>query len=223
MGLFDKFKKKPSQSDFHPELYEEAEVDQLERYIERAFGSFEQMFHEIISPDIHVDIAVIAPTDDQPFYKLVTMGMGAHKMNTPPELDEYKLQHAELVVHLPADWKLQSEAEADYWPLRWLKIIARLPGEHNTWVGFGHTIASGEPIANTGFGCMGLITACDKSGESAKLTMDTGKTLQFYQLLPLYPEEMEYKMEKGAIEQLIELFDDSVSTVVQVGRKNFCK
>ena len=30
-------------------------------------------------------------------------------------------------MSLPPDWKLGQEGEEWYWPIRWLKILARLP------------------------------------------------------------------------------------------------
>ena len=44
---------------------------------------------------------------------LVTMGMGAHRMNVPEELAEYKLERAELAIALPPDWKLDEESLKD--------------------------------------------------------------------------------------------------------------
>ena len=111
------------------ELYEAAEMEVVEEHISKCFGAFENVFHEIVSPDIHVDICVIPPNDDRNYYTLVTMGMGAHRMNVPKELAEYELERAELLVALPPDWKLDQESMADetwYWPVRMLKSIARL-------------------------------------------------------------------------------------------------
>ena len=34
----------------------------LEAHIEKYFGRFDEVFHELVSPDIHVDVYVIAPT-----------------------------------------------------------------------------------------------------------------------------------------------------------------
>ena len=51
---------------------------------------------------------------DRNFYTLVTMGMGAHRMNVPEDLSEYKLQRAELVICLPPYWDLESEKEEWY-------------------------------------------------------------------------------------------------------------
>lgn len=105
-----------------PIVYTEAELNALEEHITTHFGDFANVIHEIVSPDIHVDIAVIAPTNERDYYTFVTMGMGAYRMNVPQQLAEYKLNKAEMVICLPADWKVMESAEQWYWPLRWLKI-----------------------------------------------------------------------------------------------------
>ena len=79
-----------------------------------------------------MDIAIIAPNETDPYYKLVTMGMGAHDMEVPSQFAAYELRNAELLIYLPADWNIESNDENDYWPLRWLKIIARMPIDYHT-------------------------------------------------------------------------------------------
>lgn len=113
-----------------PELYTKEEMDAVEQYIQRTFGEFGHVFHELVSSDIHVDICVIPPSGKRNYYTLVTMGMGAHSMNVPDELAEYHLERAELAVSLPPDWKLDEESmknEQWYWPIGLLKALARLP------------------------------------------------------------------------------------------------
>ena len=82
----------------------------IEQHIKNTFGEFENVFHELVSPDIHVDICMVPPSEERDYYTLVTMGMGAHQMNVPEELAEYKLERAELAIALPKDWKLDEES-----------------------------------------------------------------------------------------------------------------
>lgn len=96
MKLFDKLKKQKKMF-----LYTEEELDQYEKYITDKFGEFKEVFHEIVSPDIHLDILIIPPTKENNYYKLITMGMGAYKMNVPKELKKHELERAELVLCLP--------------------------------------------------------------------------------------------------------------------------
>ena len=56
MGLFDRFKRKlggSGDSKVPMYLYTEDEIAELDKYIEDSFGSYENVFHEIVSPDIH--------------------------------------------------------------------------------------------------------------------------------------------------------------------------
>lgn len=184
------------------ELYTESELTALERYIEKTFGRFESVIHELESPDIHVDIYVIAPTKKKNYYTLVTCGMGAHRMDLPPDFAGQGLERAELLVRLPADWQLNSGDETWYWPLRWLKLLARLPLEQETWLGWGHTVPNGRPFAaNTQLTGVLLTTPEGLTGPQAVCPVPGGQVV-FYEILPLYDEEMDFKLEHGAQELL---------------------
>lgn len=224
MGLFKRFKKAAPQID--TQLYTEAEVNELEAYINQHFGEFDQVFHELVSPDIHVDIAIIPPSADRNYYRLITMGMGAHRMNVPSALDEYELYYAELMIDLPPDWLVQDDDENNYWPIRWLKILARLPIDSDTWLGYGHTIAAGENHEtlsdNNQFEGVGLINAMDENGKEAVLRMKNKKLVHFYRLIPLYGAEMDFKQQYEDIKPLLKRFDTAdQSHIVNIHRKNY--
>ena len=62
----------------NPEIYSQREMKAVDKFIGKCFGKFPTVFHELVSPDIHVDICLIPPDKDRNFHTLVTMGMGAH-------------------------------------------------------------------------------------------------------------------------------------------------
>lgn len=204
---------------YAPEMYTEEEMEAVEAHIEAHFGAYPNVFHEIVSPDIHVDICVIPPSEERNHYTLVTLGMGAHRMNVPEELRENKLDRAELVITLPPDWELQNTSEQRwFWPLQWLKILARLPGEHDTWLGWGHTIPAGEPFdEHTALSGMMLTMPYFFGQESAACVLPDESEVNFYQLLPLYEDEMEYKLAHGA-EALENLFPEDFDMVLDLKR-----
>ena len=136
MSLFNIFRKT------YKFLYTEDELDEYEKFIEENFGRYDGVIHEIVSPDIHLDIIVVPPTDKHNFYKLITMGMGAYNMKIPKELKSYKLNRAELIIYLPPTWDINSSVNENYWPIEYLKILARMPIYQNTWLGYGHTISA---------------------------------------------------------------------------------
>ena len=182
-----------------PEVYTEEEMEAVEGHIQQYFGKVENVFHELVSPDIHVDICMVPPTEERDYYTLVTMGMGAHRMNVPEELAEYKLERAELAIALPADWKLDQESMKDekwYWPIRLLKSLARLPINCDSWLGHGHTVENREPFAdNTKLCTATLIGPQDTEDGSEVCTLPGGEEVNFYQVIPLYEDELDYKLE----------------------------
>ena len=210
MGFFDRFKKKEKKEDLMPlYLYDEKDLNEVDEYISKALGNFENVFHEIISPDIHLDVCFIPPTNEEPFFKLVTMGAGAYEMAIPDEWKEYRLERAEYVIYVPKEWNLKSPEIADYWPIKVLKDVARLPILCDTWLSFGHTTQDdeeGSPYApNTKFNSV-VLDFCENHQGEVRLETSSGKTINFYQVIPLYPEELEFKMNNNA-ETLIDLFD----------------
>lgn len=208
-------------SPYRMELYEEEEKDALNAHLEKFFGHSDHVFHEIVSPDIHVDIYIIEPTAEKNYYTLVTLGMGAHWMNVPYELAEYRLERAELLIYLPADWDIQGDDEKYYWPLRWLKILARLPLEQDTWLGWGHTVPNGGPFAeNTLLSGVLLINPEDVEDGAAVCQLPNGEEVNFYQVIPLYEEEMNFKIAKGAEALLGKM--GGVNAVVDINRANVC-
>lgn len=225
MSFVDKFKKKESVTN-KMYLYTNQELDQFENFIIKKFGNYDQVIHEIVSPDIHLDIIIVPPSEKNNYYKLITMGMGAYSMNIPDRLKEYELERAELVLYLPPVWNIKSDKEEDYWPIRQLKVLARLPIQCNTWLGYGHTVASDEEYtsyaSNTKFCCMLLLDALDNNYENLDLRMKTKGKINFYQLIPLYKEELEFKRNND-VAKLLELFDDEdLIPVVNTNRKNYC-
>ena len=206
-----------------PEVYSENEMSAIEQHIKNTFGEFENVFHELVSPDIHVDICVVPPSAKRDYYTLVTMGMGAHRMNVPEELAEYKMERAELAIALPPDWKLDEESlkeEQWYWPIGLLKVLARLPIAEDTWLGFGHTMDKQSPFAKDTKLCGALLVGPQDivwtGGEVC--TLPSGEEVNFYQVIPLYRNEIEYKLEHDA-DALLEKMA-GISFVVNPTRQN---
>lgn len=205
------YRHKPKENDSFTPPTGESRMEEITDHIEKHVGKIEFVWHEIISEHVHIDIHVVHPTKEKPFYTLVTTGMSDLPMNVPEGCEELKF--AELCISLPSDWKMGSEAfedENNYWPLRWLKILSRLPHEYNTWLCHGHTVPNGDPASpfsdNTQLNTMMLLVPI-LHGE-AFTTLDLGdQKIHFYSLIPLYTDEVELKLKKG-VEALYDGFDN---------------
>lgn len=218
--------------DFTPAFGDGENIEAISDHIEKHIGNIECVFHEIISDLVHIDIHWVKPSKKFPFHTLVTSGMSDIPMAVPEVMKGN--QFAELCILLPENWQIAGEnhqtmeevfsEETNYWPIRWLKIIARFPHEYSTWVGHGHTIPNGEnaePFAdNTKLGCMILMPSITLGDDFFKLEINSEKTINFYCLYPIYKEEMEYKLKKGS-DALIDNFEKyNISDVVDINRRN---
>src|SRR5262245_177012 len=199
-------------------------LEEVEAHVEKHIGKVEMVFHEIVSDLVHLDVLWVPATAARPYHVLVTSGVSDEPMTVPEGMEPYR--RAELMIALPADWPLTEEAfkdEANYWPVRWLKTIGRLPHEYDTWIGWGHTIPNGdpaEPIANTRFIGFMLTPSYWLPPDFFQLATKAGETICFYVLVPLFREEMDLKLEKGAEALEDRLQKANVGFVLDVGRPN---
>ncbi|RYD71263.1 MAG: suppressor of fused domain protein [Verrucomicrobiaceae bacterium] len=199
-------------------------IDVITRHLEKHLGPVETVFHEIISPLVHIDVHVLRPYGERDCTVLVTSGMSDREMTVPEELHDFRFM--ELMLCLPADWPLDQksfEDERNYWPVRWLKMMARFPHEYQTWLGYGHTVPNGDPpkpfASNTEFSSMVVFPPVN-APEDFHLLQHDDKLIRFFQIVPLYREELTLKLNKG-LDALIERLDEfGIGDVIDIQRPN---
>lgn len=199
-------------------------IEEISAHIEKHIGKIDMVFHEILSEQVHIDVHWVKPSKKRPFHTLITSGMSDKAMSTPDGVEN--CEYAELSICLPKEWELSEEdfkEEKNYWPIRWLKNLARFPHEYSTWLGYGHTIPNGDPAEafadNTNLNTM-LLLPTIMFGENFHSLELEHKTIDFYSLIPLYTEEVNLKMKKG-VEALFDGFDKfGVTDVLNVDRPN---
>jgi hypothetical protein len=200
-------------------------IEQISAHIEKYLGPVETVFHELVSDKVHIDIHFVKPTADFPYVRLVTSGMSDLPMRTPD--DDRVPKYTELLITLPPDWKLaQSDMEDErwYWPIRLLKVLARLPHQHETWLGWGHTVPHGDPpgpyAANTKFCGVVVLPSATVPPQFDTLTIEGVKDIVFYSVVPLYEREMNLKLRSGLDAMLAGLARHEVSDIVDLKRKD---
>jgi hypothetical protein len=213
-------------SEFKLAIGNEETIEGVSAHIEKYIGKIDNVFHELISELVHLDIHIVNPTTEKPYYTIITSGMSDLPM-TVPNQDVPK--YAELLICLPPDWKIgedEYEDENNYWPIRWLKILARLPHNYDTFLIPGHTVPNGDPAepfaSNTELTTMLLMNPilCDEGFRTLQLK---DRLIHFYCLIPLYNNEVELKLSKGT-EALYDGFNkNNVSELLDVKRPNLIK
>lgn len=207
---------KARESDWTPPNMEDSALEAISDHIEKHIGPIATVWHEIISDLVHIDVHQVAPTEERPYWTLVTSGMSDLKMTVPPGREDWA--HAELMICLPKDWKMGEtdfKDERHYWPVRWLKTLARFPHEYQTWLSWGHTLPNGDPAepVHDSAPFTGFMLLCPKttSTEFWTLPIRDDKQIRFFALMPLHTAEMEFKLRKGG-EKLEALFEQKKVT-----------
>src|SRR6185369_17322023 len=126
----------PRKKEFEVAIGDGENIERIGEHIARYVGPVETVFHEIVSDLVHVDVHFVPADGEREYHTLVTSGMSDRPMTVPEGAEDF--QFAELVLCRPDTWPLSQKDfndENNYWPVRWLKQLARFPHEYDTWLG----------------------------------------------------------------------------------------
>lgn len=193
------------------ELYTQVQLKAVKEHIEQCFGPIYLQVEDSQTDHIKCDIDIIKPSENQEgaCQYLVTKGMGAHKMPVPDEFKALNLDRAELYLALASDWNLESEEEQENWPITLLSVLSRLPFVYDSWMAQGHIISfpQDEDYA-PGTNYAGAILLNPAKDSSYGLELDNLGHINFYQVVLLYQEEIDYA-EQYSARTLMKLMDKS--------------
>ena len=198
------YRHKDRDREFQPAMGDEETIEAISAHIEQHIGEIDQVWHELMSDLVHIDVHQIPPSEERPFWTLVTSGMSDKPMTVPEGAEDFT--YAELLICLPPEWPVSQQDfsdEKNYWPVRLLKVLARLPHEYETWLGPGHTVPNNgdDPVPyadNNQFVCALLLNpGLVLPPEMARLDLPDGRKINFYAVWPMYEAEVDLKMRRG--------------------------
>jgi hypothetical protein len=203
----------------HPEWIS----DHLDKFFDNNLIS---VFHEILTLDLHIDVYFIKP-ENSSFNILLTSGMSLLKMNVSEEAETpEELEFAELMMLIPKSIEFEqvySGENKNDWIISILKRTAKFPHFYDTWIGIGHTIQAEEDLtpygADTEF-VGALILPSVTFGNDFTVINKNGRKINIYNVLPLYKNEMEFKIENGYNKLLDLLIKANGKEVLDLNRPN---
>lgn len=197
-------------------------------YMEQRFGLADEYGIQEIIPvmeGISVSINIIRPNDSHPYLVMFTNGMSDLPMKVPAGQEAW--QYAELVIHLPPDWKHPREAGSDLnwmWPIQWLRKMAYYPHQSDSWLGLPAALVSSDeppvPLGpNTKQTC--LLMVPNFSNLNPPLQTTDGRQINFFTVVPLYTEERDYELKHGMRPFFEQIAKHGVPFTVDLNRPNF--
>jgi hypothetical protein len=200
--------------------------DEVRAHVTNQLGPIRDTLREGSDPT-EIEILHVPPQDTRPVRTLVTCGMSDRPMTVPAGKNAPR--YIELMMTLPRTWPFDERAQKDpkwQWPLQQLRSIAQLPRTSNRWIGWGETIANGEPPRPLGPNtklCGAVIVPSLLVPQDFYELKIAALSIAFFSVLPLYKEELELKEAKG-VNQLFEtLLDAGVKDFVDPRRKNVAR
>ncbi|WP_299057306.1 suppressor of fused domain protein [uncultured Nocardioides sp.] len=183
---------------------------------------------ERASLDVHLDLVVFPPSPDRTFVTVVTSGMADVPTSGSPSAAGEEAPRVELAIAVPLGWPgldpLAADPlhdEANYWPLRVLKLVARLPGDSGTDLRWGDTVGRLESLYPAGTPFSGAVLGPPVGLPPAITGHDSppGRTL-LLAVFPTTPSEMDYRTSlPGGGDSLLErLLGAGVSMAVNPAR-----
>jgi len=199
----------------------------IEAHVAKHLGQIADVFREVASESVHVEVLHVPPSDTRPVRTLVTLGMSDRPMAVPADADSPR--HLELMMTLPRSWRLDESVKNDerwYWPIRQLQVLARMPHLHKTWLGWGHTVPNDDPpkpfASNTQQCGIVIVPSLLVPQDFFELKL-AARTITFFGVVPLYKEEMQLKVEQGAAALFEKLIDGGVKDLIDPSRRNVAK
>jgi hypothetical protein len=197
---------------------------QVRAHIEKHLGPARESFRD---DESSIEILHIPPQDTRPVRTLITCGMSDRQMGV--SAGKNGPRYIELMVTLPRSWPFDTKAQGDprwNWPLQQLRGIAALPTQADRWLGWGETIANGEPPTSLGPNtkqCGAVIVPSLLVPQDFYELKIAAHSIAFFAVLPLYKEELELKDAKGVNHLFETLLDAGVKDFIDTKRRNVAK
>jgi hypothetical protein len=153
---------------------------------------------------------------------LMTNGLSDYAMPVPEKYKERN--HAELYFCLPSYWDLTTENGK--WVIEWIQKLAKHCIEKETWYGIGHTFPNGNPampLSNTMKQKYLMLNAPYFLEKELTPIISEGKTIHFLGIIPIFEDEMDYKMGKGTYKLLQKIEGKGVSELLDDYRMSCLK
>lgn len=175
------------------QLYEEfSDRKIIIKHIEKYIGKVDSVNVQIVPDVLSHGIAIIKPTDKEPDFTLVTLGVSDIKMKLPHK--DYNIEYVELIIHLNRNWNIDDKNS--YWPFKLLRDIGGIPYYNETHLAQFQTISNDEkntPYAPNTKLCSSILLMPHQGKDNEafdSLSTHPNKKIHFLHVFPLYIEEL---------------------------------
>ncbi|MCG6155072.1 suppressor of fused domain protein [Rubinisphaera margarita] len=109
-----------------------------EAHYQRFLGPMnDNVMHSTDVKPVHIDIYQFEPTEERPYWTLITGGMSDQRQIQPEDCAEHMSPRSEIMMYV---------TEPKPWMFDVLKGLAEMPFDHDTFLHWWHTVPNGKPM-----------------------------------------------------------------------------
>ena len=184
--------------------YDDGETAAVIKYISDTYGDIGMLFPDFGEDDINykhpIKVAVIPPDREHPFFKLITIGIGAYRGIEITDNGEENIHRVELAAYIPLSGMCDDDVSIHIWVSRIMRQFGEMVQLESSWLGFGHTVSYGDKLdESVEYNGVVFAPAVD---DDKKCILPCGEEVEFLLLIALYEEEMDYKIGNGFMKLL---------------------
>lgn len=209
------------------EIYSENDAATVIKFINKHFGMPVDVL-EVPGDDKRdtphpINCLIIEPDEENDFYKLVSIGIGAY---AGIDKNDEIAHRIEIAAFLPSYYSTDDIKEKFSWIAKVMRQFGEMIQFENSWLAAGHSISYGDPM-DTSIGYNGVIfnDVFIDTPDRDKCIIGNNEEVEFLRLIPLYEEEMMYKINNGhnaLFQRLIEKLEPEEIDVIIPDRPNSC-
>lgn len=183
----------------------------MKEALENRFG--QHRVHELETAEGEIPLLMLDLELKTPVTVLMTNGLSEYKMPVPEKMEGF--EYNELYFCLPSYWEWEDRSNPSMsWVFDWIQKLAKYVIEKETWFGHGHTLPTGiemEPLSPTmKQNHIILLSPILLEDELTELKVGD-KTVNFLAIVPIFPDEMDYKQGKGTFKFIQKLQSKGVT------------
>ncbi len=196
-------------------------------YINRNYGTVEitQVRRIPSGKDHPIKCVSVSAKQDFPFWTVITLGSGAFRgIEKYPDGSE-KVHRVEIAAYFPVGKNLDEDTEMYEWISRIMIQFAEMIQFDNSWLGVGHTVSYGARLDDAvEYDGVVFAPSVPPVKDTEKCMLPCGEEVEFLQIIPLYEEEILYKISNGYVD-LFKRLDENLggeTDVIRNERVNVC-
>jgi hypothetical protein len=198
------------------------ETELRKKLVER-FGA--HRIHDIPVLENETPLLLLELESKSPVFVLMTNGLSDFRMQVPESLQGR--EYNELYFCLPSYWDWSDLENPNMnWIYPWIQRLTSYVVKNNSWFGHGHTMPCGKEmhsLSSTMLQNHFILSHPILLDEELTLIELNEKIIHFLAIIPIFPDEMDYKQGKGTFKLMQKLsqhgvnekLDDYRSTVLK--------